>query len=265
MSGKNNEGEASFAEDESEDEEASSEEEEEEVIAETQQPAQPPEQPILASPITGGARYQFRSTPDRLNASHRVQQRYPFVDAATRRVLNSSVGSAGATATTRRIASGGGTSVRTNATTTSGIGESNVSRSVTSNTTNTATAATSASESVAATINNADSTTVTINNATARASRSQSTSKGARTKGMKNFGNDDIQSMLDLIEKVLPTGNEFWELVADLHKERFSATKRNAVSIIFFFTNLQMKNLAQETPQFHLLHLRPSRLRRQLT
>ncbi len=100
MSGKNNEDEASFAEDESEDEEASSEEEEEEVIAETQQPAQPPEQPILASPITGGARYQFWSTPDRLNPSHRVQQRYPFVDAATRRVLNSSVGSAGATATT---------------------------------------------------------------------------------------------------------------------------------------------------------------------
>ncbi len=111
-------------------------------------------------------------------------------------------------------------------------GECNVSRSATSNTTTTATTSSSASASVAAnTNNNAGAASVTNNNSNARASRSQAHSKGARTKGTKNFGNDEINSVLDLIEKVLPTGNELWELVADLHKERFSGMNCNATSI----------------------------------
>jgi hypothetical protein len=110
MSGKNNEDEASFVDDDSEDEDISSGEEEEEVIAETQ----PPQQPILASHITEGARYQFQSTPERLNASHRVQQQFPIVDAARCRVSNSTAGSVGATATiTSRIGGGGSTTATT--------------------------------------------------------------------------------------------------------------------------------------------------------
>jgi hypothetical protein len=60
----------------------------------------------------------------------------------------------------------------------------------------------------------------------------QGLSKAAvRPKGSKNFDNDELNSLLELIEKVLPTGSKFWDLVCELHKERYGFMNRNAVSI----------------------------------
>lgn len=112
------------------------------------------------------------------------------------------------------------------ATTTPRSGESHLSRNATSNTANTTTS--SASASVAAsTNNNADAANVTNNPSIAHASRKQATSQGAGTKGTKNFGKG-IYSMLDLIEMILPTGNEFWELVEDSYDKQFIGMNCNA-------------------------------------
>jgi hypothetical protein len=74
----------------------------------------------------------------------------------------------------------------------------------------------------------------------ARTSRTQS-GKAARSKGTKNSSNK-LTSFLELIEKVLPTGNELWELVVDLQKEKFPEMNWNATSIKIFF------KLANEKP-----------------
>jgi hypothetical protein len=62
---------------------------------------------------------------------------------------------------------------------------------------------TTANEAVSSTNNNVS----TLTSAAASASRTQA-SKAIRPKESKNFGNDE------LIEKVLPTGNEFLELIS---------------------------------------------------
>ena len=63
-----------------------------------------------------------------------------------------------------------------------------------------------------------------------RTTRTQS-GKPSRSKGTKNFSNDELSSILELIEKVLPTGNDFWELVVELHKEKFPEMGWNVASI----------------------------------
>ncbi len=87
----------------------------------------------------------------------------------------------------------------------------------------------------------------------ASAPRTQS-GKAARSKGTKNFSNDELTLLLELIEKVLPIGNEFWELNVDFHKEKFLEINRNATQSRKNFTDLKMKNLSQETPPFPELH-----------
>jgi hypothetical protein len=88
---------------------------------------------------------------------------------------------------------------------------------------------TTGTEAVSSSTNNNNNIS-TSTSAAPRAPRAQG-SKADRSKGSQNFGSNELNSLLEHIKKVLPTGNVFWELVAELHKERFGVMNRNAASI----------------------------------
>ncbi len=232
------------ATDDEDDEAASSGSGEEEEVVEETQFAQQQQLPILTSPITEGGRYQLRSTPDRLAASQRRQQqqpRYPFIDAA--RLRGSSAGRTGvanATTTTARINATLNAPVGANATST--MNKNNIIGNTNNNSNATGVdalllasgaAATTAANGTESRSNNNNITNTNPSRSasvTACAPRYQS-GKASRSKGTKNFSNDELNSILELIKKVLPTGNEFWELVVKLHKEKFLEMNQNAASI----------------------------------
>jgi hypothetical protein len=49
--------------------------------------------------------------------------------------------------------------------------------------------------------------------------------------GVRNYSSDELDRMLQCIRTVLPTGNDMWELVAQLHGNYFPDCNQNAVSI----------------------------------
>jgi hypothetical protein len=49
--------------------------------------------------------------------------------------------------------------------------------------------------------------------------------------GVRNYSSDELDRMLQCIHTVLPTGNDMWELVAQLHGNYFPDCNQNAVSI----------------------------------
>ena len=106
---------------------------------------------------------------------------------------------------------------------------------------------TTGTEAVSSSTNNNNNIS-TSTSAAAHAPRAQG-SKAVRSKGSKNFSNDELNSLLELIEKVLPTGNDFWELVAKLHKERFGVMNQNAALIKIFLQACQCKT--QYWKSFH--------------
>jgi hypothetical protein len=201
-----------------------------------------------------------------LAASQRRQQqqpRYPFVDAA--RLRGSRAGRNGvANATT--------TTARSNATLNAPVGANATStmnnNNITGNSNNISNASgvealLMASGATTTTAANGTKSRSNKNNSNNNPSRSASVAahvpryqsgKASRTKGTKNFSNDELNSLLELIEKVLPTGNEFWELVVDLHKEKFPEMNQNAASIKKNSTNWPTRNLELEILPFPALH-----------
>jgi hypothetical protein len=49
----------------------------------------------------------------------------------------------------------------------------------------------------------------------------QSTRSQRRMAGTKNYSNDELMSMLQCIRRVLPIGNDMWQMVAELHALNF--------------------------------------------
>jgi hypothetical protein len=48
---------------------------------------------------------------------------------------------------------------------------------------------------------------------------------------VKNYSNEELSALLECIRRVIPIGNEHWELVADLHAIQYAHCSRNADSI----------------------------------
>ncbi len=63
------------------------------------------------------------------------------------------------------------------------------------------------------------------NAATSRTAATTTTTKPTRG-GVKNYSSEEISALLDSICRVLPMGNEQWELVADLHSVNFAANSQ---------------------------------------
>ncbi len=66
----------------------------------------------------------------------------------------------------------------------------------------------------------------------AATSRTAATTTTKQTRGgVKNYSSEEISALLDSIRRVLPMGNEQWELVADLHSVHFAYCNRSGDSI----------------------------------
>ena len=65
---------------------------------------------------------------------------------------------------------------------------------------------------------------------------------------VRNFSSDKLDRMLQCICTVLPTGNDMWELVAQLHANYFPDCNRNAVSIKKIFYQLANKQPTTGNP-----------------
>jgi len=66
--------------------------------------------------------------------------------------------------------------------------------------------------------------------------------------GVRNYSSDELDRMLQCIRTVLPTGNDMWELVAQLHGNYFPDCNRNAVSIKKKFYQLANKQPTTGNP-----------------
>ena len=62
------------------------------------------------------------------------------------------------------------------------------------------------------------------------ASRATAAAKQTRG-GAKNYSSEEINALLESIRRILPTGNNQWELVADLHSVHFACCNRSGESI----------------------------------
>ncbi len=172
---------------------------EEHVIQETQEGGA-----ILPSPVrVSSTRYPFQPTPERqhsrLQFLSRVSAAARSSTAAASRDSSATTGaSAGTRNTTAANASaaasrvsGGASAVTARTTTTTSARGSSSMAAASRDSGGTSAAASSLRNSV---------------NATAR-------SRG----GVKNYSNDELSSLLECIRRVLPIGNDQWELVAELH------------------------------------------------
>ncbi len=64
----------------------------------------------------------------------------------------------------------------------------------------------------------------------AAASRATASAKQTRG-GAKNYSSEEINALFESIRRILPTGNDQWELVADLHSVHFACCNRSGESI----------------------------------
>jgi hypothetical protein len=101
----------------------------------------------------------------------------------------------------------------------------------------------------------------TLTSAALRGPRAQVPKAAVRPKGSKNFGNDELNSLLELIEKMLPTGSEFWDLVCELHRERYENMNRNAVSIKKKFYKLANEKPGTGNPTISAITLKAKQIK----
>jgi hypothetical protein len=105
-----------------------------------------------------------------------------------------------------------------------------------------------------ATSSNANPSATRSNGSCGRAQPTSARARGGRNNppvatvavthaGVRNYSSDELDRILQCIHTVLPTGNDMWELVAQLHGNYFPDCNRNAVSIKKKIINLQTNSL----------------------
>jgi hypothetical protein len=244
-------------------------------------PPTPNVRSFLASPVRmSTGRYNFRSTPERLHSGRLsmgsgsgsssggvgsdgrcsgnaavTATSLVALSTTTTATTNSSANHPNAATTNSshgRYSSNANPSIRPNAT---GATSSNANPSIRPNATNATSSNANPSthpNATGATSSNANPSATRPNGSLGLAQPTSARARGGRNNppvatvavtraGVRNYSSDELDRMLQCIRTVLPTGNNMWELVAQLHGNYFPDCNRNAVSIKKFFYQLANK------------------------
>jgi hypothetical protein len=216
---------------------------------------------FLASPVRmSTGRYNFRSTSEQLHHSGRLSMGSGS-GSSSGGVGSDGRGSgnAGVTATSFAVTSLVALSTTTTATTNSSANHPNTATTNSSHSRHSsnanpstrpnATGATSSNanpsthpNTMGATSSNANPSATRPNGSCGHAQPMSARARGGRNHppvatvavtraGVRNYSSDKLDRMLQCICTFLPTGNDMWELVAQLHGNYFPDCNRNAVSI----------------------------------